>query len=266
MQYTKGQREEFERLWESYKLPPDTSAYWTLFDMWLGYRGGQYKTLKTILADSSAYDCARALLQLESYQGGLLHLDCGGQEVDYCSPDLVEAMKVGLQAQLSSRVVKTALPEGVGFIIFKGCGGGDTGRGLKVLCADCNLSERGFSVPELEAIVKSEEKTLKEVRRLSGRKIRDEKKGRRVIKRNEGASEYALLGLTATEILNTIEDVDFQSKELRYSFVFDTILGVGLLEKRPDIESLKQKVNFEKERMVKNWLVSYRESGMKLTL
>lgn len=265
MQYTKDQQKEFEDLWQSYNLLPDTGAYWLLFDWWLGFRSGQYKTLKSILADTTAYDAARALLQLESYQGGLLHLKCGGLKGDYCNPAIVEAMKVGLQDLLSSRVIKAELPEGAGFIIFKGYGGGDTGRALKVLCADCNLLEKGFSIPELEAIVKSEERTLKEVERLSGRKVRDKKKKGRVVKKNEGKGELSQLGLSATEILNTIEGMDFQSKELRYSFVFDYMLGAGLLDNRPDIDELKQKVNFEKERIVKDWLISYEGLGMKLT-
>lgn len=265
MLFTKDQQKEFEAFWKSYNLPPDTNAYWLLFDWWLGFRSGQYKTLKNILADNLAYDSARALLQLESYQDGLLHLDCGGLKGDYCNPAIVEAMKVGLQDLLSSRVIKAELPEGAGFIIFKGYGGGDTGRGLKVLCADCNLSEKSFSIPELEAIIKSEKRTMKEVEKLSGRKVRDKKKKGMVVKKNEGKGELSQLGLSATEILNIIKDVDFHSIEKRYSFVFDFMLGVGLLDNRPDIDELKQKVDFEKERIVKDWLISYKGSGMKLT-
>lgn len=258
-------KKEFDALCKSYWLDKNSTEYWTLFDMWLGFRMGQYHTIKTILSDADAYDSASALLQLESYEGGFIHLKCGGQSGDYSNPAIVEAMKVGLQEMLSSRVIKAELPGGAGFIIFKGYGGGDTGRALKVLCADCNPQEKSFSVPELKAIIRSEEKTMQEVKRLAGRKVRDKKRGGKVVKKNDGMGELPLLGLTATEILNIIKDIDFDSKEKQFSFVFDYMLGAGLLNDRPDIDKLRQRVNNEKERMVKDWLKSYRESELKYT-
>lgn len=264
MLYTKDQQKEFEAFWKSYNLPPDTNAYWTLFDMWLGFRSGQYKTDIDILGDTTAYDCARLLKQLNEAIGGEFSLECGlkGGE-KYKNPALLKMLQESLNTTLSAYVEKRK-----GVLILSKCyGGGDTGRAFIIDCPDSNPKEADFSDAELTAIVRFEESTQREVNKLQGRKVRNRDNS----KNYDGAGKSAELGLEATIILEIIKGLHFIPKGedvdkiiFRYNFVFEFMESAGLLDCRPDKQALLANGMKMRERYVKNWITAYKATKLEM--
>lgn len=251
MLFTKDQQKEFEAFWKSYNFPPDTNAYWLLFDWWLGFRSGQYKTDIDILGDTTAYDCARLLKQLNEARGGEFSLECGlhkGGE-KYKNPALLKMLQESLNTTLSAYVEKR---KGV-LILSKGYGS-DTGRAFLIDCTESNPTEATFSKDELLAIIHFEEKTLKGyVRKLEGYKQKDK------MNHTAGSTKLPQLGEYASDVINTLKNdsaiTDYKAK----IFTFDYMMKTGLLEHRLDKSELEKYNGREKKEAVVRWLKAYRK-------
>ena len=245
---------EFEALAEKYGLPKEggsinenrldqlASNYQLLQLIYVGRRSGQYFTSEEIVGDFSALEIARMLKQITQAEGDRFKIDYEGWIEWYNSPQLVVVLRQSLTDALSQRVKKG---NGV-LVLFKGYGGGDTGRAFIIeLPKGIKPQQGGFSEAELDAIIHSEKEAQSAWEITQGNKERntDNVKSRRPELRD--IAEH-ILGLLPT----CWQKVD------RYNFVADYMRGAGFLDfmSRVRLMEIDRMDKKQRSTMVRNWL------------
>ncbi|MCR4864881.1 MAG: hypothetical protein K5850_06975 [Bacteroidales bacterium] len=252
MQEQSGIQAEFDALCSQYGFPVGDSNYYFLLDLFRRRKQGKSFTDEEILADFSALDIARMLKQL-SFSSGNFSLLVGGGSKDYSSPALVGILKQSLEEALGARVEKGKKH----MILSKGYGaGGDEGRAFLIDYPEgCTPMGEGFSNKELDAIIAFEEGLEVEVKKMQGNKERWEK---------EGESRLPELGKLSEWIIDNYLPKEWQAVD-KYNFVADYLFRAGFLDFKGEVwkGGFRDKSRKEKDRMIRNWHLSYHNSLQK---
>ena len=253
MQEQSGIQADFDALCSQYGLPVGDSNYFFLLDLFQRRRLGVSFTDEEILAELSALEIARMLKQL-SNSSGAFSLAVGRRKpIIYISPALVGILKQSLEDALEARVEKGKKH----LILSKGYGaGGDEGRAFLIEYPEgCTPKAEGFSNRELDAIIAFEEGFEVEVEEMQGNKERWE---------IEGGSRLPELGKLSEWIIDNYLPKEWQAVD-KYNFVADYLFRAGFLDFKGEVwkGGFRDKSRKEKDRMIRNWLMSYHTSLQK---
>lgn len=259
-------KKDFEALCNQYGLQVEQNK--VLQAIYEAKQEGLFQMPSFALDNMPVFDLAKMLKQLYK-SAGTFTLKVGGGKEDYSSPILVEVLKQLLNQALKERVRKqneTWVDLGVmgyeKFPIGKKTNIGasmvitlwDWGKQEKIILYPEGVipSQDTFSEWELEAIID----TGKELERVV-EKMQGNGSGTYSPTRNPELGEMAIL-------LKSHLPEEWNSAT-QNSFIADFLLGAGFLDFKGDswLDDFKDKGKAEKDRLVRNWIDSSKQSHLK---
>lgn len=241
-------RGEFDALCASYNLPKGGYSYVSLLTIFANRRNGGFYTTEEILADFSALEIARMLKQL-SFSNGDFSLVVGGVTKDYNSPTLVGVLKQSLEDALKSRVEKVN-DNGVNYLVLYKTFGRGKRRGYYLPYPNgCTPQEGGFSEVELNCIIDFEKGLAVEVEKMQGN-----------VRNNTTPTRNPELGGLVLDYKQYLPEE--WKGATQNAFLADFLCGAGFLDFKGEswLEGFKEKAKAEKDRLVRNWIASYKQT------
>lgn len=240
MQSLSNIKADFDALLNQYGgIPEDSGCYTDLWYLFLHRRLGKHTTEYEEMSNFPASEMAMMLKQLLCSPTGAFSLKVGSAKREYSNPTLVEVLKKSLVDALQAMVTKEYPLLNVtygsknDYLIGWDYPKGETPQ------------EDGFSLVELDMIVEMGKWLKDNVKKLSGKSTRNPE-----------------LGQLITDLSPNLPEG--WTDATKNAFLADFLCGAGFLDFKgtPWLDGFKDMGKAEKDRMVRNWLESFRQAHL----